>query len=163
MSRNYKNYRSPSKRQIDNEVKNLISEIAVFFMLEKYKENPFFVDGEMLRDIIIRIDQRVAYHRIFHNGNEMSELRRAALLAYWIVKYKPIQCHKDVDMPYDVNCSIAMHFLTSAASKYAEIKNGKRVSLNISKEYIDRAMYGFKHWDISKESMMCIVESIAGT
>ena len=43
-----------------------------------------------LLDIIIRVDKRQAYYKYFHNNMTINEFKTAGLLAYWILKFKPI-------------------------------------------------------------------------
>jgi hypothetical protein len=155
-------YPPPTIQEIDEDVVYLIRIMRDFLNVNEGNENRYFVDSDILREIIIRIDQRIYYHMVFHNGRHMSELRRTALLAYWILKYKPIHYIAQGVKGYEKNCAVAMHFLTAAASGYLFTLDGGQSGLRVSKGFIERMMYGFKHWDISKESMMCIIESIAG-
>ena len=41
-------------------------------------------------DIIIRVDKRQTYYKYFHNNMTINEFKTAGLLAYWILKFKPI-------------------------------------------------------------------------
>ena len=46
-------------------------------------------DFKLINEINIRVDKRVDYYIIFHDETHLSEVREAALIAFWILKFKP--------------------------------------------------------------------------
>jgi hypothetical protein len=123
-----------------------------------------FDDYASLSRIVIRVDQRIEYFKIYHSNTNMWELRQAALKAYWVLKYRPFRIQKAV-LSYTreqarINEKVALHILWSAivALRIAEDSSYKVASF--SRVYIDRILHAFSEHDICKEEMMMIAESL---
>lgn len=115
---------------------------------------------QTIGEICVRVDKRDAYFHIFHDVS-MSEIRQSALIAYWVLKFQPIRLENNAIIK-DVNSRFAVFFVLSAVQEYArKKKKDPHYNLDLSKEYIDKLKYAAKYWDISKESMMLIAETIA--
>lgn len=112
-----------------------------------------------LFEIIIRIDKRKDYFDIFHEHTEMNEAKEAALLAYWILKFRPFSKSEKLAKKYDnINEIFAVFILFCAIKEETKRSDGKHFSM--SKEYIRKLSYAFRYWDISKEAMMLVSESL---
>lgn len=120
------------------------------------------VDEPMLAELLVRIDKRKDYFIIFHDDTEMNEIKEAALVAYWLLKFKPFsikESRSELHIKYgQINEAFAVFVLYSAIKE--ETKRVPKMKFSISKEYNKKIMYGFKFWDISKEALMLISESL---
>ena len=117
-------------------------------------------DFPALSEIIVRIDKRKDYFNIFHEHTEMNETKEMALLAYWIIKFRPFSSKTELDRKYDhLNEVFAIYVLLSAIKEEADRDPDK--SFFLSADYLRKLSYGFRYWDISKEAMMLISESLS--
>lgn len=123
---------------------------------EKYE-----VNIKLINEINVRVDKRKDYYRIFHD-KKLSEVRYAALQSYWILKFKPflILSEKGSTYNFNINCGFAVYILLGGVSEYIEREyHGKKV-LNIDEKYLTKIKYAFKYWDLSKEAIMLIAETL---
>lgn len=120
------------------------------------------VDEPMLAELLVRIDKRKDYFVIFHDDTEMNDIKEAALVAYWLLKFKPFSIKESrsaLHIKYgQINEAFAVFVLYSAIKE--ETKRVSNMKFSISREYNKKIMYGFKFWDISKEALMLISESL---
>lgn len=120
------------------------------------------VDQPLLAEIMERIDKRKDYFVIFHDDTDMNEIKQAALTAYWVLKFKPFSVDSDdtkLCTKYElINEAFAVFVLYSTIKEEAYRK--KCEGFYVSKEYNRKIMYGFKFWDISKEALMLVAESL---
>jgi len=116
-----------------------------------------FMSSDCMTNIIDLVERRRVYFHVFH-GLEMSEWNEAALYCFWIAKLQPFA---DVPAPNskarqsnDVNASIAVRLLCRVANKLRSKKGKARIeNLNIS-----NLIHSFRFRDISKESVMALLE-----
>lgn len=120
------------------------------------------VDKVLLTELLIRIDKRKDYFIIFHDTTYINEIKEAGLTAYWLTKMKPFRvkdANGDLHKKYrHVNEAFAVFVLYSIIKEEASRK--ENMNFSISKEYNKKIMYAFKFWDLSKESLMLIAESL---
>jgi len=119
--------------------------------------NRLSVSGDCIANIIDLVERRRVYFHVFHWIN-MSEWNEAALYCFWIVKLQPFS---DVPLPNakarqtnEVNATIAVRLLCRVANNIRGI-NGKE---RIEKLNIGNLIHSFRYRDISKESIMAILE-----
>jgi len=110
-------------------------------------------DLRLIGNAIVRVLKRKDYYMVFHNGVKLSEVKEASLLAYWIVKYRPFTITSDVSdrNPLNINEGFATFIILSSLPN---VKN------TLSGEYIKSFVYGLQYWDLSKEAMMLIAETL---
>jgi hypothetical protein len=138
-------------------------QIKKFILDNNYPDDlEYFICSRDLLDLIIRVDKREAYFYCFHDI-EISERKKAALYAYWILKFRPI---KIIDFRYintekanTVNEAFAIYMICSI------LKFSKKLPYNKVKKdtYYKKLMYAFRFRNISMDSMLLIVESINPT
>ena len=120
------------------------------------------VDAPALAEMFVRVDKRKDYFIIFHDDTEMNEIKESALMVYWLLKFKPFSIKsKDIELcrKYSqINEAFAVFILYSTIKEETKRING--MNFSISKEYNQKIMYAFKFWDISKEALMLIAESL---
>lgn len=119
-------------------------------------------DNKVLSELLVRVDKRKDYFVIFHEDTIMNELKESALIAYWIIKFKPFSIKDDYNFLNDnyryLNEGFAIFLLYSAIKE--ESKRFPNISFKISNNYTSKLMYAFKYWDISKEAMILVAESL---
>ncbi len=120
-------------------------------------------DFKLVNEINIRVDKRRDYYMIFH-GTILNEVREAALVAFWILKFKPFLItnpKEEVQCELNINCGFAAYMILSASREYISRKYGDDKCFSIDdEEYLQRFRYSLKYWDLSKESMMMIAETL---
>lgn len=125
--------------------------------------NEAMADEEMLGNIIVRVDQRCEYYKIFHENTYLDEIRKTAILAYWITKYRPFHIEMRDSAKWQnrikINEVMALHLILGIISKIiSTIPQTKQLS--VSPEYRKKIFHAFKEHDISKESIMVIADSL---
>ena len=119
-------------------------------------------DFRMIGEIIVRVDKRKDYFQIFHEDTEMIEIKQAALIGYWLVKFKPLSIRSNSEVHKTrysgINEQFAIFIILSVLSEIASREGTKE--FRISKRYIDRLRYALKYWDLSKESIILVCESL---
>ncbi|MDR2166590.1 MAG: hypothetical protein LBE35_01910 [Clostridiales bacterium] len=121
------------------------------------------VDWDMVDEIHKRLHQRQNYYLFFH-GTNLKQTRQAATKAYWILRYRPIKLPTPLK-DYDANIHFA-YFILFADNLLEVLGNEsyeirRHVIRNVLKEHgKDTFIRGFSEYDISKEAMMLVSESI---
>lgn len=120
------------------------------------------IQRTLIPRIILRVDKREGYFMVFHEQTRINEIKQAALVAYWILKLKPFMINTDdSDMSYKycrINEGFAIFYLLSAFTQYA--KQQGYDTANLSDRLIEELKYAFTYWDLSKESIILISETI---
>lgn len=125
-------------------------------------EKDIEIDQILLGEILVRIDKRKDYFIIFHDATYMNEVKEAGLLAYWLLKLKPFKVKTDNDDLFKkhrhINEKFAVFVLYSVLKE--EAKRNENMEFYISDKYTKKILYAFKFWDLSKESLMLIAETL---
>ena len=119
------------------------------------------INGRILGDIIVRVDKRSDYFLIFHEQTHISEIKKAALYAYWILKLKPLSVvspiiEKRTRYSY-INETFALFILYGVLREKASRLDKE---FSPSEEYTRKIAYAFKYWNISKEAVILIAETL---
>ncbi len=118
----------------------------------------------VLCNIFIRIDERTDYYQYFHSKEgvmNMSRDKGAALLAYWIVKYKPFRLktmEQEERFFFHYKCTINDVIAAMVIVFYLYEKDSG-VKKYFTEDKIELMFYDFYNRDISKEAMIMYVES----
>jgi len=122
------------------------------------------VSGRDLIAAIIRVDKRWAYYYFFHDGMELSEMKEAALLAYWVLRFKPFKIanNKYVEefSASTINESFAIYIIFAALCYVSRVKREKIDSSLDKGPFYNKLLYAFRFRNISWASMMLLAESI---
>ena len=156
-------YQQPDWENLYKKLANFLDTFGSYVNAQNdLKIEDIIINRPLLTELLVRIDKRKDYFVIFHDDTEMNEIKESALTAYWILKFKPFSIKDNIPelrMKYErINEAFAVFVIYSAIkekSKYVQDMN-----FSISKEYNKKIMYGFKFWDISKEALMLISESL---
>ena len=145
-----------------NDIKQLVKKYQERLHLEQYEIE---INFGLLCNVIIRVDERKDYYKYFHSTAEatmkISRSKEIALLAYWIVKYKPFRI-KDIgaeeDFYWTHRCSFNEAF---AAMLIASFLLGVEAvpSGFFTSNKINTMLYDLFNRDISKEAMIMYVEA----
>lgn len=127
----------------------------------------YSVCGLDLIDVIIRVDKRQHYYKVFHNNMNINEGKKAALFAYWITKLRPIKVigkHKNTPEYNDiVNELFAIHFLISALCGIGRIhlkdEHGG-IELSLDNPFIEELRYSLRFRSIPIDSIIVLADSI---
>lgn len=120
-----------------------------------YSYESVVTNMKCLRDIIVRVHKRKHYFKIFHNEMVTSEYKDTALYCYWILKLRPLWVDPDNEKSERINEKFALHLYISLLKKYNEDFSEKD---GINKKHIRELLYSFRFRDITKESMILMLE-----
>jgi hypothetical protein len=156
-------YISPQEEILKKKSNALIEQFSKYAQQVGLLPENVCIQRTLLPRIILRVDKREGYFRIFHDQTQINEIKQASLVAYWILKLKPFMINtKDPEKSHRycrINEGFAAFYLLSAFKQCSK-KNGTIVR-NLSERLVDELMYAFTYWDLSKESGILIAESIA--
>ena len=141
------------------------------YLVEKFREKldlksyDVEINYCLLCNLIIRVDERKDYYQYFHSTGDtvmrISRGKEIALLAYWIVKYKPFrvkEISKEEEFYINFRCSFnevfAAMLIVSFVAEEAKFQ-GDFFTAN----KINTMIYDLFNRDISKEAMIMYVES----
>lgn len=115
------------------------------------------VDLVTLKDIIVRVNKRKYYFKVFHNEMITSEYKETALYCYWFLKLRPLWISSEqIDIQASrINEKFVLHMYISLLKKYNGIFSDKD---GINKLHIKELLYSFRFRDITKESMILMLE-----
>lgn len=122
-------------------------------------------DFKLINEINIRVDKRRDYYIIFHKETYLNEVRESALIAFWVLKFKPflIASEKGSDYNLNINCGFAAYIMLSSVSEYIDREFQSKKELYVTEEYLKKLNYALKYWDLSKEALMLIAETLCGS
>jgi len=160
----YTNLSAAVMLQCLHEFKMLLAEFDSFF---KGAFEGIGYSIPLVYEIYRRIDQRADYYLYFHSDPdspmEMSQAKELALMAFWVLKYKPLSlpAFKANNLFLDKNCTVNEYFAVYCIASYAkEISPRNDIMSYFSPQNINVLVYSFMHRDISKEAMICYVSSL---
>ena len=120
------------------------------------------VDILPLGKAIARVEQRKEYFLIFHKQTKLNEVKEAALLAYWLAKYRPfhLACpdKKQREMYHNINETFAVSLLVAAIE--GEVYRRCRRHVSYPEAGWRKITRAFTEWDISKESLILMSETM---
>ena len=143
----------------------IISSVADYADLNDIDQNKIQFNFKLINEIFIRVDKRKDYYIIFHHETYLNEVREAALIAFWILKFKPFSMTSENGNDYNlnINCGFAAYIIFCAVSEYANITYNGNKEFFVTEEYIEKIMYALKYWDLSKEALMLVAETLCGS
>jgi len=120
-----------------------------------------------LIDVILRVDKRKYYFKVFHDM-DCNEVKIAALFAYWIVKLRPIMItdpkYKETDgYNNKINELFAVHLIISASNGMGRVKIDNEpggISLKLNNPFIKRLWYSFRFRNITIDSIIVLADAI---
>lgn len=127
------------------------------------------IERSYLPLILQRVEKRRQYFHYFHDDMEMNEVKQAALVAYWVLKFRPFSYCSDgrsdprteselTEKYKALNERFAFFYIISACLEGANLR-GYQYKMP-SSGMVNEVMYAFKYWDLSKEAIILIAEII---
>lgn len=117
-----------------------------------------------LKDIVIRLDMRLLYFKIYHNQMEINEYKlNCGLAVFWILKLHPFwisikeeDTENFINLATNINEQIALHIVITLLKDYnpAFFENGK----DLVAQYCHELLYSFRFRDLSKESLFLMFD-----
>ena len=123
------------------------------------------IQRALIPRILLRVDKREGYFTVFHENTSINEIKQAALVAYWILKFRPFMININHSTPPRMeefrclNEGFAWFYILCACKETAKAK-GIKTNNVISAQLRKEISYAFTYWDLSKESMIMIAETI---
>ena len=117
----------------------------------------YYIDFNVFNEALIRTDQRKLHYMMYHSGMIMNELKRIAVLSYWIIRLKPI--HRIAGGPIDVNEQVVIDWIFKSVATYRKRMNlpkpefGEKLKADL--------LYALTYRDISYDYMTLLVEGLA--
>lgn len=108
-----------------------------------------------LQDIIVRVHKRKIYFMVFHKEMEISEYKETALYCYWFLKLRPFWIDPSRKGAERINENFALYLYITLLKRYNE-----KFSENdgLDQRHIKELKYSFRFRDITKESMILMLE-----
>ncbi|MHC6203035.1 hypothetical protein ACYULU_07560 [Breznakiellaceae bacterium SP9] len=139
--------------KLEQYLSNIVEVLRIESLIKSSDEISY--TGEVLFELLNRVEMRKIYFHVFHKGMDMGELNEGCLLCFWILKFMPFE-HETIPTQV-LNVKIALclflNMLTYVASK-------RNKTVNKSMEIIRQLSYTFKYRDLSKEALMMIAEAL---
>lgn len=157
-------YKKPEQDVLWDKIKDVIDSLERFVNKsgDLNFESDIEIDLILLSEILVRIDKRKDYFIIFHDATYMNEVKEAGLMAYWIIKFKPFRVKTDnediLKKHRHINEKFAIFVLYSVLKE--EESRSENMFFSVTGEYTKKVLYAFKFWDLSKESLMLIAETL---
>lgn len=150
------------EEELRKKTNDLVAQFIKYAQSQKLSPEEVGIQRALLPYVIVRVDKRKKYFLTFHEGTKINEIKQAALVAYWILKFRPFMvCSEDPIYVRDfvrINEGFALFYILSACTQCAK-KRGV-VPTEPTGRLIDEIMYGFTYWDLSKEAIILIAETI---
>ena len=157
-------YTEPSQEYISGEMKKFEEIVTQFCDISQIDRNRIEVNYQTLQDVIIRVDMRKLYFRVFHSNMEANEYKVImGLECFWILKLRPFwmkiepnDSSEAMHIATWINEKIALHMACSVLETYNPefFKEGR----DICKSYCEELEYSFRYRDLSKESMFLMFD-----
>ena len=162
-------YHEPSVEDVSLFLIKFNSYLSGFAKKSKLKRESILITGQLVVKLFFRIDEYKDNNLYFNHKNKNSvittELNDLAIMCYWIIKYKPLFREKAL-MELSIienDCTINEMFASFIIEnfflkKFYNKKN--KIEKIFNDENIKNLRYNFMHREISKESMIMLVNSI---
>jgi len=131
------------------------------------------INEDLLWMIVCKIEKREVYYEVFHStveetdaglqlkeARELDELKRAAIAAYWILKYHPLSYGAQAADSIDISClnqGFAQFFILSALLAVADEANKR---FEVTERLRKDLQYALCNWSLSREALMLLVDSL---
>ncbi|MCL2577368.1 MAG: hypothetical protein FWE27_04880 [Defluviitaleaceae bacterium] len=156
----YPRYEAPSDESLLESLNSLQGIFVSFCKMLKLDSELFSVDGERIIEAFIRVDQRKLHYKMYHNGTKLNEPKEAAILAYWISRFKPFTC-KFGDCYYTrkYNELFSLFLIDIVVASYRNIR--KMPKLILTKNIRRDLLYTIENRSTTFDDMALMVDSLA--
>ena len=157
-------YSEPSQDFIREESKKIFSIVDSYCETADIDRTRVECNYSSIKDIVLRLDMRLLYFRIYHNKMEINEYKLLCGLAvFWILKLRPFWISikeadsKDfINTANNINEQISLHIVIMLLKEYNPLffQEGK----GLIKQYCKELLYSFRYRDLSKESLFLMFD-----
>ena len=166
----YVDDRDEDKKKHRKVAERIISEFESFASESSLPKGSYQINPVALGSIIRRVNRRLTQFVVFHDydfvNHAPSELKQAAIYAFWILKLKPFSAvanfSKDPNNHHLVkplNEKFARRLIFSALQAALD-KSSPGVKYTFNPELKKLTDYAFMYWDFTKESLVHNVEGL---
>jgi len=155
----------PPREYLEKERTDFENILKAFLACLSVSDTHIKADRDLIDDINSRAHQRINYYLFFH-GTHLQQSRQVALKSYWILRYRPLRLMSKAfwDKEYDINVYFAFFIMFAQALGELFVNLPKKVQVTVTNEVLrkheDDYIRAFSEYDISKEAMMLISESL---
>jgi len=155
----------PSLKYLNTELAEFDSKLKSFLANMNVPYGQVKTDRDIVNEINSRVHQRINYYLFFH-GKTLQQSRQVAIRSYWILRHRPIRllASGSWNRDYDINVYFAFYLMfTQIIGELFAVcpKNIQATAANnILNKYKDDYIRAFSEYDISKEAMMVLSESL---
>lgn len=157
-------YDPPDSEYILKEMEKYEDLLDQFCEVSKISRDRVKVNFQSLRDVIIRVDMRKLYFRVFHANMKPNEYKHIlGLSGFWILKLRPFWIQTREDDPEEIlrlamwlHEEFVLYMVSSLLREYNPefIENGH----DLYESYCNELLYSFRYRDLSKESMFLLFD-----
>jgi hypothetical protein len=148
----YHEYCYPSPMFIHSECKQLKEIIGKVCRLLKLDIDSIFVNKNIYA-AYYRVDQRKVHYKMYRQGMTLGEINEAAILCYWIIRYRPIRFK---DGSFDaINEIVAYYMLIFAVCGASQKKLSDFSSITAD------ILYAFMNRNMTYDTMTLLAKAMA--
>lgn len=157
-------YSPPKQEYIRAEANKILKAVKSYCDVSGIDFSRIEYDVPALKDIILRMDMRFLYFKIYHNDMEINEYKLiCGLIVFWLLKLRPfyIKISSDdsaeiINLATNVNENIALHIAVGLLKEYNPrfFSSGK----DLVGHYLKELLYSFRYRDLSKESLFLMFD-----
>ena len=156
-------YPPPPRDYLEKKRVDFENILKAFLACISVSDTDIKVDRDLIDDINSRVHQRINYYLFFHDTH-LHQSRQIALKSYWILRYRPLRLISKWDKGYDINVYFAFLIMFAQALGELFVNCPKEIQVTVTNEILrkheDDYIRGFSEYDISKEAMMLMSESL---
>jgi len=157
-------YEPPDSDYIEQEMEKFEQLLTDFCKIAKVDREKVEVNVQSLQDVILRVDMRRLYFRIFYADMDPNEYKRIiGLTGFWILKLRPFWVRvqesdpdKILKLSMWINEKIVLHMVCGLLKKFNPefFETGR----DLCESYRTELLYSFRYRDLSKESMFLLFD-----
>lgn len=157
-------YTEPTQEYINKELDKFDEVVTQFCDIAKIDKNRVETNIQSLKDVIIRVDMRRLYFRIYHSNMLANEYKVIiGLECFWVLKLRPFwispkktDSEETLQIATWINEKIAAHMACGLLQQYNPdfFEKGR----DICESYYKELEYSFRYRDLSKESMFLLFD-----
>ena len=133
---------------------------AVFCEKLRLERTSFSVDEEKIMEAYVRVDQRKLHYKMYHRSTELNEPKEAAILAFWLSRFKPFVRKSDTQYSTGSHNELFSLFLVSVVvASYRNIR--EMAKMRIPKNIQRDLLYTIANRSTTFDDMALMVDSPA--
>jgi hypothetical protein len=152
----YPTFRNPTEDELLGEYNKLENNFIAFLDTNGWSRKDFHIDPVHVFSALIHLDKRVLHYKMYHNKMVIDEVKRVAVLSYWLLKFKPIQ--RISGGPNNINERFVMYLIFEIIRIY---RGERKLPEKSFTPALKRDLaYAITNRDISYDCMTMIISSL---